>query len=670
VNLEINCEVMLEMLDYRWVEAKLYTNAEDNEDGAAGEFLCSVTPTTIVGAFGTGVDMVIDGGFFRSDGLHMNGSMIINTPEVQTNAGPLAFINFIVPSRMEMTNSANDKLRKYCSAHLEEPVNVTFQGFTMEVREMDMECMFAELKTDGVDRSHITEDIPLRLTLSGSTLLSESIALGQNTTDSVILERYEYVFQQNEGDQYYDDFLKLLAPKVLYEDCRSVLQADFDGCVEVSGVLVPKLTDSGKAEAVRLSAVSGGSGGGGAYGGSGGSGGSGGGNGGSGADGEYVFLSSAASLPSPGDYASYNEGLIEFNADNLGLNFLGQMQDLKVDTITRFGFDMTMERCYFAVGLIPDASLPEKDRPINFGAGNVKDFTGLVAYNMEVKRDGQKHYEFPDGGAKSKENMEKFIMEELSVNRGSGSSFAAAIKGTLMISGFAEVRNLYFGFDSGPSVIASGELYAPLSVKSMIERAPEKRIGAVSIMYRHPERYFSFSITLDEIDVVVAKVSGSLGFEFSPTMFGVYIGYPETLAGEISIFRVGVGVGFKIDKADGMLIMAKMELGFQKSVRVAIVYLEGYLYAGADGSIHFSTSGAPDGFSLTLYLKGGIKGGIYVGKPFNIINLYLDARGTLARGPSDPKWNLSASATVGYSLNLFLFKVSGSVNASFDTDVG
>ena len=730
VNLEINVEVMLEHLNYNRVKAKLYTNKEDNADGKAGEFLCALAPTELYSVFGTGIDMVVDGGFFREGGLHMNGSLVIATDEVRTLDEPLAFTDMLIPPKMEMSNSANDSPRRFCNVQLDKPVNVIFQGFSMEVRQLNMECMLPELKFVK-ERVNILQDIPLRLTLSGSTQLSENIPLGQETTDKVILERYIFMIAPEEGNAHYESYLASLIPKVIYDESRSVLKANFDGCVEVTGTLVPKLTEAGTISA-QMSA---------------------------GGTGSQVVLLSSGGLPdlpkSPGvpdpnqylneakgtaqeqvkaykqaleaeiakyqeeierqiggmenmaqsqidqykqkakdalneylngamnnltdelekyktmltdelskfiDLGMLGEGLVEFNADDLGLNFLDQLQNLKVDTEVRIGYDMRNQRCYFAVGLLP----VNADSEINFGAGNVKDFTGIVTYNMVVGRDEKNHYKFPTQASQ----MAAYI-ENLPVHRDTGTKFAAAIKGTLIISGFAEVRNMYFGFESGPAVVASGELYVPLSVKSMVSGSPEKRIGEVSIIYSHPERYFSFSITLDKIDVAIAAVSGSLGFEFSPRLFGVYIGYPETLAGNFSIFRVGVGVGFRIDDKE-MLIKAKLEIGFEKSVTVAIVYLDGYLYAGADGAMYFNVENnfEPSGFSLELYLKGGIKGGIVVsGKKFNIISLYLDARGKLSMIPPSEHWKLECSATVGYSLNLFLFSVSGSVSASFDTTI-
>jgi hypothetical protein len=203
-------------------------------------------------------------------------------------------------------------------------------------------------------------------------------------------------------------------------------------------------------------------------------------------------------------------------------------------------------------------------------------------------------------------------------------------------------------------------------------------VGDVDILYSHPDRYFSFSMTLNEIDMVAIKLSGSLGFEFSPKLFGVYVGYPETLAGNVGIYRVGLRPRFPPRSDDGAnIIKAKVEFGFERSVDVSIVYLRGFIYAGADGAYYEKYDQDGDGeydgskFILTLYLKGGLEGGIKVsGKRYNIINIYLDARGTIESMPAKNKpdeWKLTCSAKVSYSLNLFLFSVSGSVSAKFDT---
>lgn len=174
-------------------------------------------------------------------------------------------------------------------------------------------------------------------------------------------------------------------------------------------------------------------------------------------------------------------------------------------------------------------------------------------------------------------------------------------------------------------------------------------------------------MTIEEFNLAVAKVGGSLGFEYSPHLFGVYLGYPETLGGMIGIFHVGVGVGLRIDQDGDSMIQAKMELGLERDVSVSIVYLRGYLYAGADGAYYFDS----DRITLVLYLKGGVQGGIKVGgKRYNIIGFYLDAVGKLESVKPYDSWQLGCSAKVSYSLDLWLVSVEGSVQASFNTKIG
>ena len=87
-------------------------------------------------------------------------------------------------------------------------------------------------------------------------------------------------------------------------------------------------------------------------------------------------------------------------------------------------------------------------------------FSGLVVSNMIVERDEQKHLVFPEGKAQMKE-----FITNLPVDRSEDGKFCAAIKGTLNIKKVAQVRDLYFGFEDGPLVEASGGLYLPLDVE-------------------------------------------------------------------------------------------------------------------------------------------------------------------------------------------------------------
>jgi hypothetical protein len=349
---------------------------------------------------------------------------------------------------------------------------------------------------------------------------------------------------------------------------------------------------------------------------------------------------------------------MEFETSVLEFAFLKQIKNMPVEAFTRFGYDKEKGRCYYAIGIIPKSG----SKSISFGAGEIKDYTGLVAYNMQIGRDELDRFMFPENASQ----INSFI-SFLPVYKGSNSSFAAGVKGTMVVAKLCEIRNMYFGFESGPKVFAGGELYLPLDVSAIVGGSAYRKVGSVEMKYRHNDRYFSFSMTLDRINLILATVSGSMGFEYSPSLFGVYLGYPETMVGNISIFHVGAGVGFRIDDNGTSMVQAKMELGLEKDITVSIVYLRGYLYAGVDGSYYFEDAT----INLELYLKGGLEGGIKVkGKRFNIISFYLDARGSVSSSSPYTSWMLRCSCEVSYSLDLWLFSVEGSVSASFDTTLG
>ena len=213
----------------------------------------------------------------------------------------------------------------------------------------------------------------------------------------------------------------------------------------------------------------------------------------------------------------------------------------------------------------------------------------------------------------------------------------------------------------------------PLDIQSIVNGNPTKHMGKAVIQYRHPDQYFSFNMTFDRVRIVLFDFGGSMGMEYSPRLFGVQIGYPETLFTNFQLgplpVRVGVGLGFRIDQDSESMVQAKFEFGLEKDIKVAIVYLHGYIYTGADGAYYWN---GPDGnrISLDLYLKGGINGGIRAfGKRYNIINFYLDARGTLVSGGDFNSWEIGCRCTVGYSLDLWLAEIEGSVSASFDTTI-
>ena len=199
------------------------------------------------------------------------------------------------------------------------------------------------------------------------------------------------------------------------------------------------------------------------------------------------------------------------------LGFLGSLGELPIDTITRFGYDVDNARCYFSIGML------KKDGggKLDVGIGNMDKFSGLVVSNMIVERNAQKHLVFPDGKAQMRVHRKTSgrSKQRRQVWRRIKES---SISGLRRCATSTWLRGRTAGGGVGRPVSAAGYCNNPKP-----DSGGFKHVGDVQILYSHPERYFSFNMTLNEIDMIYAKLSGSLGFEFSPKLFGVYVGYPE-----------------------------------------------------------------------------------------------------------------------------------------------
>ena len=204
----------------------------------------------------------------------------------------------------------------------------------------------------------------------------------------------------------------------------------------------------------------------------------------------------------------------------------------------------------------------------------------------------------------------------------------------------------------------------PLNVGALVGSGESAytNIGSAVILYSHPERYFSLNMFVD-MNLILVKTQGDISLEYSPHLFGVYVGYPEFLKGRLGILGAGVGMGLIKDDDGESLAAIKLEIGYDAEVNVSIVYIRGYLYAGAGVTYRFDEAE----LELELYLRGGIEGGIKVkGKRFNIISFHLDAKGNLVSPAPFTSWLLKASCKVSYSLDLWLTSYEGTVTAKFD----
>lgn len=572
VNLEINAKVEVDLFQKNWVDVKLYTN-QKSEDGEVGKFLCSVAPIEIEAALAEGIDLSISGGWVNPDGMLLNGSFDVIIKEIK-NDDILSFSQLLIPANPQDAVKDEGKEKIYGTAALDKPINVDFEGFTMEVRALDIENILRDVPSI---MGNPKESLNV-FSLLGATEIAENIPLLEESKDRISIACYL-------------DKTASKIPEVLYEDSLAVLEASFDECFEVEGALVPKSSDN-------------------------------------------------------------QEGLVEYATDDLMLGFLSNLCPSVVKVESRFGYDLQMQRCYFAL------AMGVFDLPIEFGVGTLKDFTGVILYNMVVERDNLQRFVIP-----TKDNMKEYIAN-YQVHRESQSNFAGAISGTLEIFKLCQIQRLYFGFERGPIVDAGGDLYVPLDIGALIgDGDPYTEIGKAVIRYNHPDRHFAINMELSA-RLLIVSITGDLGLEYNPKVFGVYIGYPDMLRGQVGPYGVGVALVLRHEKGEDFYAMAKSEFFFDYDANIKIVFIRGYIYAGAEGSYYFDKKE----LSLGARLEGGISGGIKAkGKRFNIISFYLGAQGDMVSRAPFKSWDVSAKCKVSYHLNLYLCKISGSVNANIST---
>jgi len=612
VNIEINCTVTLDVLNGHDADAKLYS------DDVTGRWLCSVAPTEFTEAEGTGsafiggYDMIITGGWFKYDGIHINGWMILpdlaSAAEVKSD-NVLCFTDLIIPPQRHEIN-ANQ--RKYGSVNLDIPVVVDFNGFAYTVRDMKLECFAGDGSTFGQNR----------LTLYGATLLGNSIPLLSETTDKIVLESIlgeRIVHSLGPARRF------ITPPDVLYDLCETALQNNFDESLEFTGKLKPKAT--------------------------------------------IRFFSSSSGQ---GD-----DGLVEYipsENEPFSMGFLNSLDLLPMTIHARFGIDKrNNDRNFYAIGF-------QLTVPIPLGPGKITGAAGIVTSNMVVEEDSAHQDRFAFANAA---NMGKFIAD-MPVHRGVGSTFAAGLRGKLIIAEICVVDNMYFGFTNGPVVEAGGDLYIVLSLDSIMGGGINEDgsnavsvatyLGDVVVRYHHPNRHFSANIAFD-MELVGIQITGNVGFEVSPSLFRIYVGYPDALTGSFGFnagtasmrIAVSYGLEYQIGGEHGAHARQKQRYDAEAHVNVAIVYVDVSAYIGGEGMITFK----PAAVSLEVALGGKIVGGIWFFGKHDIIRLQLDAMGKMtAQILPKPAWRLQASCRVSYSINLGLLgSCSGTETVSLDKTI-
>ncbi len=595
VNLEIQGEMGIPLFGYQRAKVRLYTSKE------LGKLVCSVAETDKFDPSGKGnIAIKIISGHLQKDGLHMDGTLDIDF-EGKIVSEDMQFTELIIPADMEKMTPEGNPDELYGRALFDKAYRVVFHDFDMDLRALSFDSTKKTLlvsKLAPVFVNGFNRDMKLK-----GISVSDPKNIAFYTTDMTLWGGMQ--LSDNLTMDNNEDFDRIVigqvfnAPEVSYEDSKSKLEFTFEDFASVKTVAVPVISES--------------------------------------------------------------DGIVEYDTDSLEMLFNtgnSLLDMLPVEANVRMGYDKTMQRHFFAVGIY----YHDPTGGIRFGIASMNDITGVIGYNLALPYDSAEGYSFPD----SRDGFFKSV-DELEVDRTpDGNYFMAATAfihlgydtGSAKLT-LGEIRNVYFVVEKGPNIEMGGDYYGPASVPSIITGKDLKLMGTARLGYYHSERLFKFSLSLYDFGMYGCTVNGDLGFDMCPDYWDIRIGYPDMLSAQFGAYTGGFGFTIRdSDYPNDSYVKAQMMFGYDTGdVTLWPAYFRAYLYAGGAGEYYIDSGD----LVIFVFVEGGLEGGIKVaGKKYRIIHMMVGADGTLKRSTGD--WSLSANVRVRYHLDLFLTSVSGSVN--------
>jgi fibronectin type 3 domain-containing protein len=202
------------------------------------------------------------------------------------------------------------------------------------------------------------------------------------------------------------------------------------------------------------------------------------------------------------------------------------------------------------------------------------------------------------------------------------------------------------------------KITAPIQVEG-------KTLTTIIIGYYHPQHRFYGNATIQMKLPFTDQysVAGGIGVGFGDDYWIVDLGYPQMLQVKINLSGLPCkfGAGFSYEhNEDVTTLKLKAMAGIDTGdITLGIVYLKAYV--SATGELILVVADDVD-FTMTIRIQGGAEGGIKVkSKKYKIISLGLDLLGTLSDANKEDEWVVNGKASVSYSIDLWLFDISGSV---------
>lgn len=320
---------------------------------------------------------------------------------------------------------------------------------------------------------------------------------------------------------------------------------------------------------------------------------------------------------------------------------------------TRVGYDKARQRCYFAIAMYYTGP------GVPFCCGEMRNFGGLIGYNMDAPRENGA-YQIPDDKMALLRMVDSF-----SVNEGSGNYFFAGACSILLgydAFTLGELSNCYFCVEKGPDLEMGAFFKGPNSIDDLSGNGDGLvTMGKASVGYYHSKQLFKFSLSIHDFGMYGVKISGDLGFETCPDYWELRVGYPNRLAMEVGPLYGGMSLWIR--NREGFAADAGLNVGFEAGVDIDVVSVRGFLEASAEGYYYSKAMAAAAGLgsSNLICLSAAVRGGI-TGSAlgYDVISLMLEARGRIAK-TEESSWQLSAGARISYHIDLVV-DISGSVD--------
>lgn len=384
------------------------------------------------------------------------------------------------------------------------------------------------------------------------------------------------------------------------------------------------------------------------------------------------------------------------------LNFL---QGSNIQAVGTFGYKIAKpgtdeeDLNFYAIGIGYVDSPNGANSSLNLGVLELANLVCVTGYNMKLPYTKAEGYTVGFGSELLK------CVKDLEVDEDNNKeSFFIAAGDAYILSNRAShicaLKNMRYISESDGSFEITGELMGPELIQAFATPSSNnslKKYGSARILYNARENAYKLTSYIDGVPIDPAGVfvvGGTVGLEWDEHSFMIKLGYPKDMhlvIGDVLEGTFGMMAGIN-PYSKNLIFMMKMGVGIDKSFEAGIVYAGVGIHAeskigyGAwnlfdekkefpwyeDGAVF-------EGVGADTRIYGYMKGGIDIGKKYDIISASIDASASIVNpredisyvlkqdGDYDVKksgnkdkneWILHADLRIKYSIGFWLVSYS------------